>query len=88
MTSEKEIVLSPETLDAVYQNWLRSRSDEEPRYISRRSYQRGYRDGLNRYFEDWLWENGFKIFQKDKKRYLLYMGTDSKLSLFLLKYGS
>lgn len=89
-TADIDIILSPDTLDTLWQQWLaRERPMTEGRYIKNRRYTQQYRDGFNeRRFEDWLWINGFTIFQKDKKRYLKFIGEERKLTLFLLKYGS
>jgi hypothetical protein len=89
MEKFEDLVLPPETLDEIYRQWLRrDRPDAEPRWLKYKKYTQQYRDGYNeRRFEDWLWNNGFTIFQKDKKRYLKFIGEERKLTLFLLKYS-
>jgi hypothetical protein len=89
MEKFEELVLPPETLDSLWQKWLmRDRPGADPRWLKYKKYNQQYRDGVNeRRFEDWLWIEGFTIFQKDKKRYLKFIGDERKLTMFLLKYG-
>jgi uncharacterized LabA/DUF88 family protein len=83
------IILNPATLDEIYRKWLmKDNTNESSKFLKYRNYQRQYRDGHNECrFEDWLYRNGFTVFQKDKKRYLKYSGKESKLTFFLLKYS-
>jgi len=96
--AKKEVILDPETLDKIWQDWQLRDKDESPMQVSSsdlsrrmmrfRGYQNEWRDGYRtKPFEDWLWQNGFKVIQRDKKRYLKYIGTPAKLTMFLLKYG-
>ena len=85
-------MLDPETLDNIYRNWNRGFRElmqwETERPIGLRiRYQRQSRTGNNAVFENWLWENGFTVVQKDKKRYLKYDGNPEELTMFLLRYN-
>jgi hypothetical protein len=83
------IILNPLTLDAIYNKWLiKDNSTQVSKFLKYRSYQRQSRNGRPECrFEDWLYRNGFTVFQKDKKRYLKFIGKESKLTFFLLKYS-
>jgi hypothetical protein len=82
-----EIILNPATLDEIYRHWLaKDNVGESSKFFKYKNYQRQYREGFNNCrFEDWLWCNGFTVFQKDKNRYLKFTGKESKLTFFLLK---
>ena len=87
MTSKKEIIFEPEFTDQIYSQWMEERApDTQRRRNSKCQYQSRY--GYNgKAFESWLWDEGFKIVQKDRKRYLKFIGNEKRLSLFLLRYG-
>ena len=85
-TKVQVTTLSSEMLDKTWNIWYRR---TEP---GLRFYTSGYQNisrSLCRCqnFEEWLWENGFSVVQKDSKRYLQFIGDDKKLTLFLLRYG-
>jgi uncharacterized LabA/DUF88 family protein len=84
-----EIILNPETLDEIYRKWLmKDNITQSSKFLKYRNYQRQTRNGRPECrFEDWLCRNGFTVFQKDKKRYLKYIGKESKLTFFLLKHS-
>lgn len=79
--------LSPEDLDALYNKWCDSIDENKSKYSKK--YINVYRNsGPGKRFEDWLWSNGFKVVQRDKKRWLEFAGDDNRLTFFLLKYMS
>lgn len=72
-----------ELLDKVYQDWYYG-NESKPRWPKTFRRERGnYRNNM---FEDWLFDKGFTIIQKDKKLYLKFFGDEKKLTFFLLKY--
>lgn len=82
---KKEILLDPDVLDNIYQNWTwKEFSSYSPFYKAR--YQREARFiSKNQRFEEWLWSHGFTVIQKNKKRYLRFIGEKKYLTMFLLK---
>lgn len=87
-----ELILEPKYLDAVYREWLlkdrASAHKIKSRWFLRENYQRKYRHGFNEQrFEEWLYRHGFTVFQREGKRYLRTTENNSKVTLFLLKYG-
>jgi hypothetical protein len=74
--------LSSDLLDQLYLQWRYS-GQEIPRWPPKYT-KRHYRDQK---FEDWLWQQGFTVVQKDKQRYLRFSGDGKQLTFFLLKYG-
>lgn len=83
------MILQPEQLDRVYRYWRAQRRDYD--YIPSRldnmiTYQRQHRTGSNKFFEDWLFQHGFTVIQKDKKRYLKFSGDERQLTILLLKW--
>lgn len=84
------MILEPEVLDRLYREWRNSR--RSPDYTPSRwdefiTYQRQYRNGENSKFEDWLFDQGFTVIQRDGKRYLKFSGDERRLTFFLLKHG-
>ena len=78
-------VLSPEDLDSLYNKWFNTTSGNISKYAKK--YSGVYRhSGPGKQFEDWLWANGFKVVQRDKKRWLEFAGNDKQLTFFLLKH--
>jgi hypothetical protein len=77
------VLLETDLLNKVYQRWKYGDQLSEIQWP--RKYNSGYRD---RHFEDWLWQQGFTVVQKDKQRYLRFSGDGKQLTFFLLKYGS
>lgn len=85
------MILEPEVLDKLYRDWRASRrsSDYTPsRWDEFITYQKQYRNGSNAPFEDWLFEQGFTVIQRDGKRYLRFSGNEQRLTFFLLKHGA
>jgi hypothetical protein len=82
----KEYILSPENLDSLYHQWLRLVATDRfiPRYTKYKHVSRGAY-GSSQRFEDWLWDHKFSVFQKNKKRYAKFVGSEKELTLFLLK---
>jgi hypothetical protein len=79
--------LGPEDLDALYNKWHDMGSEQPSHY--KKTYSRVARNfGPGKRFEDWLWSNGFKVVQRDKKRWLEFAGDNKQLTFFLLKYMS
>lgn len=76
------MMLSPDLLDKIYHQWKYADYLDQTKYPMR--YQQNYR---NQKFEDWLWQQGFTVVQKDKKRYLKFDGDERQLTIFLLKWG-
>jgi hypothetical protein len=74
------MMLDNDFLNTVYQKWYYE-GNELPRWP--KNYNGGYRDQR---FEDWLWEQGFTVVQKDKKRYLRFSGDAKHLTVFLIKW--
>lgn len=63
---------SPDTLDAVYHSWY-THNAQITQYYNKwhRSYQKTYRlDGVNQLFEHWVAEQGGKILQENRKRFI------------------
>ena len=76
------MMLEQELLNKIYQKWY-YKGDELPRWP--KTYTKGnYR---NQRFEDWLWERGFTVVQKDKQRYLRFSGDAKQLTFFLIKWA-
>ena len=90
----REYLFGSETLDAIYDKWSKSQNDETSDFYLRRSYlkssyKRVDRNAArNQRFEQWLWGNGFSVVQRNKKRYLKFVGDKKRLTFFLLKYGA
>jgi hypothetical protein len=87
---ELAMILEPEMLDHVYRCWLLNHQGDDfipDRRFARNSYQLASRR-YNTAFESWLFEQGFSVIQRDKKRYLNFHGEPRKLTYFLLKYGA
>jgi hypothetical protein len=84
------MILEPDILDSVYRQWRAAQRITPSRnfwdkYIT---YQTAFRNGPpNKFFEEWLFEQGFAVIQKDRKRYLKFSGDPQQLTWFLLKYG-
>ena len=88
------MLLEPEYLDHIYTDWLiKDRKSLDSDYAPtpwdlRKNYQREYRGGFNHQrFENWLFEQGFTVVQREGKRYLKFSGEEKKLTWFLLKHG-
>jgi hypothetical protein len=75
------MLLEPDLLDRIYQKWYHGSKRYENRWPKK--YNSVHRNQL---FEDWLWQQGFTVVQKDKKRYLKFSGPEKHLTFFLLKY--
>jgi len=76
------MILEPDILNKIYQKWYYG-NKPLPRWPT--NYNRGQRRDQN--FENWLWQQGFTVVQKDKQRYLRFIGQEKNLTLFLLTYG-
>ena len=82
---KQEILLDPDVLDNIYQNWS-SKEFSNCSFYYKQRYQREARFiRKNQRFEEWLWSHGFTVIQKDKKRYLKFIGEKKYLTMFLLK---
>lgn len=69
--SDQRFIIEPEDLDKIFHRWkYRDRLDER-KFPMR--YQKNYRDQR---FEDWLWEQGGSVVQKNGKRYLVFSEYD------------
>jgi len=78
------MILEPDFVDKLYQKWYYGNKLSETRWPKK--YTAGnYRDQR---FEDWLWNQGFTVVQKDKKRYLKFNGDQRHLTMFLLRWNS
>jgi hypothetical protein len=75
------MMLDQELLNKVYQKWYYG-NEPIPRWP--KTY---YGKGRDQRFEDWLWQQGFTVVQKDHRRYLRFSGDPKQLTFFLLKYG-
>ena len=75
------MMLDQELLNRVFQKWYYG-NEPIPRwpvtYYGKAKHQK---------FEDWLWDQGFTVVQKDHQRYLKFLGDGKQLIFFLLKYG-
>jgi hypothetical protein len=87
MTSKKEIIFEPEFTDQIYSHWLKISIPWTENYSIKKYHYQSRNGYAGKAFESWLWNEGFKIVQKDRKRYLKFIGNEKRLSLFLLKYG-
>jgi hypothetical protein len=76
------MLLEPDLLDKIYQKWYYG-DKPIPRWPT--NYKQWQRRDQN--FENWLWQQGFTVVQKDKQRYLRFSGNEKQLTFFLLKYG-
>lgn len=76
------MILEPGLLDHLFHQWKYADQLSETRYPMR--YQNARRDQR---FEDWLWNQGFTVVQKDKKRYLKFNGDERHLTIFLLRWS-
>ncbi len=86
------MILEPRVLDQFYRYWrkerrVRSTWESPSRLDDFITYQKQYRHGSNQLFEDWLFEQGFTVVQKNKTRYLEFSGDERRLTFLLLKYG-
>lgn len=87
------MILEPDVLDSVYRQWRAAQRSDDfnpsrkwDKYIT---YQTAFRNGPpNKFFEEWLFEQGFAVIQKDRKRYLKFSGDPQQLTWFLLKHGA
>jgi hypothetical protein len=77
------ILENQELLNQVFQKWYYG--DQPLPSWPRKYIKTNYR---NQQFEDWLWERGFTVVQKEKQRYLRFSGDAKQLTFFLLKYGT
>jgi hypothetical protein len=76
---------SPETLDRIWQDW-------NARINNSTIYETYYTDVQRKStkaqkFEDWLYDNGACVIQKNRKRIIRFYNEDKAL-LFLLAYSS
>jgi hypothetical protein len=87
----EEYLLSSEQLDNIYDSWVKDQElahNHSVRRMFKMNYQRQGRNTLkNQRFEAWLWNQGFKVIQRDGSRYLKFIGNEKKLTWFLLKHG-
>jgi hypothetical protein len=76
------ILENQELLNRVFQKWYYGNQPlpSWPRKYVKTTYR-------NQQFEDWLWAQGFTIVQKDKQRYLKFLGDPTELTFFLLTNG-
>ena len=76
---------SPDTLDAAYNEWYTRNVRITPHYSNwRRSYQSKYRlDGVNQMFENWVQEQGGKILQENKRRFIEFDDDGVRLQFVL-----
>lgn len=77
-------MLTPELLDKVYQKWKYGDQLADTRWPQTYHHTNTTR---NQRFEAWLWDQGFTVVQKNKKRYLNFRGDEKQLTLFLLKWA-
>ena len=77
-------MLTPEFLDKVYQKWKYGDQLADTRWPQKYQHINTTR---NQRFEAWLWDQGFTVVQKNKKRYLNFSGEEKQLTLFLLKWA-
>jgi len=76
---------SPEALDAAYNEWYTHNARITPHYSKwQRSYQSKYRlDGVNQMFEIWVQEQGGKILQENKRRFVEFDDNSLRLQFVL-----
>lgn len=75
---------SPETLDRIWQDWnLRNCKRGHIYEVHYTNVQR--RSTRAQKFEDWLYDNGAFVVQRDHKRFIRFYDEDKAL-LFLLSY--
>lgn len=75
------MLLKHELLNKVYQKWYYG-NNPMPRWPMTYNGK-----AKNQRFEDWLWDQGFTVVQKDHRRYLKFSGDPAELSFFLLTNG-
>ena len=76
-----DLINDVELINRIYRSW-KLEFTGTVYFLTALTYQgRRYRDQR---FEDWLWQQGFTVVQKDKKRYLKFHGNPAELTLFLL----
>lgn len=88
----EEYLLSSEQLDNIYDRWIKDEEGLKTDYGLRRMFkmkyqQQGRHTQKNQRFEEWLWNQGFKVIQRDGSRYLKFIGDEKRLTWFLLKHG-
>lgn len=88
----EEYLLSSEQLDSIYDRWIKDEEGLKTDYGLRRMFkmkyqQQGRHTLKNQRFEEWLWNQGFKVIQRDGSRYLKFIGDEKRLTWFLLKHG-
>lgn len=76
------MMLDQDLLNRVYQKWYYG-NEPIPRWPKK--YNSGYRDQR---FEDWLWQQGFTVVQKNKQRYLKFSGDGKQLTIFILRWAA
>jgi hypothetical protein len=74
-----EIEVNPGIVDKLYVRW-RWPSDPPQNSIP---YSKRFTES---HFENWLWDNGFLVRRKNKKKCVYFFGDEKKLTLFLLKW--
>lgn len=76
---------SPEDLDRVWRNYLTLQGNE-PTWWSQRNYVVSRQSNTARKFEDWLYEYGARVIQKDRKRFIRFYSSDHAV-IFMLQFG-
>ena len=87
----KEYLLAPKQLDDIYNGWTKDeelmRDHSVCRMFKTKYQQQGRNTPKNQRFEGWLWNEGFKVIQRDGSRYIKFIGDEKRLTWFLLKHG-
>jgi hypothetical protein len=76
---------SPEALNAAYAEWYMRNAMITPYYSKwRRTYQQTYRlDKVNQMFELWVQEQGGRILQENKRRFIEFDDESLRLQFVL-----
>jgi hypothetical protein len=84
-TCSTSTTLDTDVLDRVYRNWYtQTGRGTVNQYTNYQRFRRLCPTGQA--FENWLYDQGFVVIQRNKKRYLSYSGDGRALTLFLLRY--
>ena len=75
-----------EQLDRIWQNYQRQFYGHEPRWFTEQHYIDSRRSTKATKFEDWLFEHGARVFQRNQKRHLRFY-TEEQAVFLLLTYG-
>lgn len=72
------MIKADELLEKVWRQWA---SDSGMEKVYRYAHER-----RNKRFEDWLWDNGARVTQDNRTKYLRF-NSEKQRTWFLMKYG-